>query len=457
MAAALLTMTVAASAQNLSSAYFTQDYKYRHAMNPAMGNDQNYIAIPVLGNLNIQTQANFGIRDVLFQNPATGKYDRTFMHPAVSVSEALDGLSTGKNKLIGDIGITILSAGFKGWGGYNTIELNSKTQFGVSLPYELFRFAKNLNNDVYDIGDIDVRAQSYVELAFGHSRQITEDLRVGAKVKLLFGAARADVALRDMRAEMPAGADRWIISGNAKADVMMKGFTFKSNHKEYELRNGGYDYVNDVDVSGAGVGGFGLAVDLGATYKVMDGLTVSAALTDLGFIGWSNDIQAVNRSGAFEFDGFQDISVKEERDPNTFKHNTKNYTDQVADFIHVTDQGDQGSVTKGIAATLRLGGEYQLPMYDKLSFGLLFQQRINGPFSLTEGRLSANWVPLKWLDGGVNVAVNNYAASTGWVLNIHPKAINFFLGMDHILGKQTKEGIPLSSNASVNVGMNVTF
>ena len=45
----------------------------------------------------------------------------------------------------------------------------------------------------------------------------------------------------------------------------------------------------------------------------------------------------------------------------------------------------------------------------------------------------------------------------GWVINIHPKAYNFFIGMDHILGKMSKEAIPLSSNASIAVGMNITW
>lgn len=43
------------------------------------------------------------------------------------------------------------------------------------------------------------------------------------------------------------------------------------------------------------------------------------------------------------------------------------------------------------------------------------------------------------------------------MLNAHPKGFNVFLGMDHLLGKTSKEFIPLSSNASVNVGFNVTF
>ena len=76
----------------------------------------------------------------------------------------------------------------------------------------------------------------------------------------------------------------------------------------------------------------------------------------------------------------------------------------------------------------------------------------------TEGRISANYTPLKWLDGGVNFAVNSFAASMGWVLNIHPKGYNFFIGMDHILGKTTKGVcVPLSSNAHVALGMNITW
>ena len=49
------------------------------------------------------------------------------------------------------------------------------------------------------------------------------------------------------------------------------------------------------------------------------------------------------------------------------------------------------------------------------------------------------------------------ALCMGWVLNIHPKGYNLFIGMDHLLGKMSKECIPLSSNASVAVGMNITW
>ena len=399
------------------------------------------------------------MKDVLFDNPRPqgNKTLTTFMNPYLSDGDALGGLSKGNNRVAGDVAITILSAGFKGFGGYNTIELNAKARFGVSLPYELFAFARNIGNQSYDIGDINAQALGYAELAFGHSRDINEKLRVGAKMKLLFGAGRADLKMTDVRAEL-ADNNMWTISGQAQADLSLKGAKLKSKMKNYkDDARGQYETVDKIDVDGGGLGGFGLAFDLGAVYKLNDDWTFSAALLDLGFISWSNDVQARNAASQFQFEGFHDISVKESRDPNTFKKQGNDYRDQLTDFANLQDQGDKGGRTTGIGATMNLAAEYTLPAYRKITFGALSSTRINGPYSWTEGRLSANWNPLKWLDGGMSFAVNSFTASMGWVVNIHPKGYNFFIGMDHILGKTSKQMVPLSSNASVALGMNVTW
>ncbi len=442
--------------QTLNSAYFTEDQKYRHTLNPAFGNDQNYIAIPALGNMNIGIQGNFGYQDIVMKNPiAGGKKMTTFMNPYISVEEALDGFKDN-NRVAGNVSLAILSAGFKGFGGYNTVELNVRTSFGVAAPFGLFEFAKNTGNQSYDIGDVSASAIGYAELAFGHSHQINDKLRVGGKLKFLFGGARADVKLKNLKADL-SSEDKWIVSGEGEADVSMKGFTYKSETKEYNNEEKGtYEYVNDVDVDGAGLGGFGMAVDLGGVYKINDDWTVSAALLDLGFIKWSNDMRAVNRSKTFEFEGFRDISVNSDFG-ESFDDKVDNYGDQLADFANLTDEGDRGGRTTGIGATMVFGGEYTLPAYRKLKFGALSTTRFNGDFSWTEGRISANYAPLKWLNGGVNLAVSSFTTSLGWVLNIHPKGYNFFIGMDHILGKTSKEMIPLSSNASIALGMNITW
>ena len=129
----------------------------------------------------------------------------------------------------------------------------------------------------------------------------------------------------------------------------------------------------------------------------------------------------------------------------------------MADCANLTDEGDKGGRTTGIGATANIGVEYKLPVYRPMTFGFLSTTRINGDYSWTEGRLSANWTPLRWLDGGVNFAVSSFTTSMGWIVNIHPAGFNFFIGMDHLLGKMSKEYIPLSSNANISFGMSVAW
>lgn len=466
LAAALLSAAGSMAAQGLNSAYFTGDYKFRHNLNPAYGNEQGYVSLPAFGNLNVRTQGNFGLGDVLFDNPRYGidsdKKKTTFMNPYISTSDALAGFSKGNNRINADVDLTVLSVGFKGFGGYNTISVDARTNMGMTLPYDLFEFAKNTGNSSYVLDDIGVHAQSFVQVALGHSRQIDKKLRVGAKLKLLLGVARADAQITNLRADLSA-PEKWTMSGSAVADVLMKGFSFKEERKDYkEDGKGGYDRVNDMDVDGPGVGGFGMAVDLGAVYKINDDWTVSAALVDLGFISWNNDMRAVNRQSTFEFGGFHDIAAKDktpdgDRKDNALSAQSDKYADQIADFANLTVDGDQGSRTTGIGATLNLGCEYVFPLYRKLTFGALSSTRVNGKYTWTEGRLSANVAPLSWIDGGVSFAVNSFTASCGWVVNIHPKGFNVFMGMDYLIGKMSKECIPLSSNASVNLGFNITF
>ncbi len=450
----------AASAQELNSAYFTEGYSFRHDLNPAYGNERNYVSIPALGNIQVKTLGNFGYKSLVLDNPMypseSGKSKTSFLNPYISTDKALEGFNKGKNRIAGDVKITLLSAGFKAFNGYNTVELNARTSFGANLPYTLFEFAKNTGNQTYHIGDIQSNAQAFAELAFGHSRQVNEKLRVGGKVKLLFGIGRADVKISDFKADL-ASANQWVLSGKAQANVSMKNFKYLEKEKEYhDTSLGKYSYVNDIDMDGAGLNGMGVAFDLGAVYKINEDWTVSAAVLDLGFINWKNNHQATNKKDQFLFKGFHDTSISSDQG-NTADDQLDNYEDQIAQFINVSDDGDQGKRLTGIGATVNVGCEYVFPLYRKLKFGALSSTRINGTYTWTEGRLSANVAPLKWIDSGISVGVNNYTTSFGWIVNFHPKFANIFIGMDHLLGKTSKEMIPLSSNASLNIGFNVTW
>ncbi len=460
LAAVAMTTAITAHAQTFNSGYFTDGFIYQHEVNPAFGNERGYVALPVLGNFNMKVQGNFGVGSVLMDNPmypnTSNKRLTTFMNPYIDTATALSGFNTESNKLQFDIPLNIVSVGFKGFGGYNTIGLSLRTSMGMSLPYELFEFARNIGNKTYQMDQIDLSAQSFAQLAFGHSRQINERLRVGAKVKFLVGAARADLKISDLTADLAAD-NQWRITAKAEGNVSMKGIRFITTTEEYNNPNNGtYETIDDVEVDGAGIGGFGMAFDLGAEYKINDDWRVSAAVLDLGFINWSNNVKLVNDKNEFIFKGFQDISVNEDRDPdNTLDAKADDYADQLLDFANLSEQGNQGGRMAGIGATINAAVEYNLPVYRPLTFGFLSTTRLNGDYSWTEGRLSVNYAPLKWIDGNVNVAVNTFGTSAGWLLNIHPRGFNFFIGMDHILGDVAKQGIPLDSKASLILGFNI--
>ena len=52
-------------------------------------------------------------------------------NPYIADGEALKGFASGNNRINADVDITLLSAGFKAWGGYNTISLDARTNVGL--------------------------------------------------------------------------------------------------------------------------------------------------------------------------------------------------------------------------------------------------------------------------------------------------------------------------------------
>lgn len=446
--AAMILLPTALRAQDLSSGYFVEDYTYRYQMNPAFGNSQNFISMPALGNLNVGLHGNLGISDVLYN--VDGK-TTTFMNPKLSSDEVLKNINDVNR--IGTLDkIGILSAGFKAFGGYNTVSINAVADVSVKVPGEMFNLLKNgVANKTYDLGDLRASGVAYGEIAFGHSRQVMKGLRVGATLKFMLGGGYMDAHMRN--ANLVLGENEWTVTTDADLRSSVKGLTYKTKVNDRT----GHRYVNGIDVDGTGLNGFGMALDLGAVYETpVKGLTVSLALLDLGFISWNNDMLATtNGEKTFTTDKY--TFNADDDAPNSFSKEWDRLRDDFSAIYELDDMGDQGGRTSMPHATLNIGVQYALPMYNKLTFGLLNITRLAGDFTTTDFRLSANIAPCRIFSGGVNLGVGTFGASFGWVANLHLTGFNFFLGMDRVPGKLCKQGVPLSSNAQVTMGINFPF
>ena len=97
-ALAMVLVPAGAIAQNLESGFFTDGYLYRHEMNPAIENSRNYVAMPLLGNINMGMSGNIGIRDVLFNR---GGKTVLYTNPQVNATEFMNGISNRNRSLSG--------------------------------------------------------------------------------------------------------------------------------------------------------------------------------------------------------------------------------------------------------------------------------------------------------------------------------------------------------------------
>ena len=445
-----------ASAQNLSSAYFLDGYAQGHELNPAKEYDRKgYFGFP-LSNLNIGIKGNIGVKDVLHKNP-NGSGLVTFLHPDISVDEAMSGFKNN-NKMLSDMRIDVINVGFHAFKGYNTINVGVRSNFGFNAPYEIFELAKNLSNKDYDISDFGATAMAWGEIGLGHSHQINKAWRIGGKFKLLIGGAYAKLKMDNLSLNLQ-DPNQWTATANATVEAGVKGFTW--GETETKVDNSGRPYeridFDNMDIKNPGINGFGAAFDLGFEWDLeqqfnVKGLKVSASILDLGFIKWKDVAIARNNGDPFTFDGFNDIKVKDGSGTKIDDQIDK-LGDDLEDLYRLQDDGMKSKSTP-LGATLNVAVEYALPSYRHLKFGFLSTTRIQGVYSWNEERLAVTVSPAKMFEVSANAGVGTLGANVGWIINFHPRGFNLFFGSDHCIGKFSKQGVPLRSNYDFCMGIN---
>lgn len=443
MAAVIAMLPVCASAQNLQSGYFDDNYLYRFQSNPAFGNEgHGFVALPGLGNLNVGTSGTIGVENIFYN--VNGK-TTTLLNPGVSASEVLDGLKD-KNRLGINMRETVLAFGFSGLGGYNTFSISARADMGFSLPKDIFRLAKEgLENTTYDLSHLNARGAGWAEIALGHSHKINDRLRIGASLKLLAGVASVQTNVNT--ASLQLREDTWVAGVDAELQTSLKNIRYKTKYNEDTRRN----YVNGIEIEDfSPISGYGMAVDLGAVYRLNDDWEFSASLLDLGFISWDNNHVASTN-------GLQQV-VTDDYSFNVDNNDSwDKFKDNLTMLYQLEDLGDTGSRMSGIGATMNIAAQYTLPVYRRAKFGLLSTTRFNGPFTWTDFRLSANIEPVNCLSAGVNLGMGTFGPSFGWIVNLKAPGFNLFVATDHTPCKLAKPGVPLNSNADFNFGINFPF
>ena len=314
------------TAQQLRTAYFMDKATLRTSMNPALRPARGFISIPAAGSISATYASNgVALGDLLYQKD--GRLV-TFMDPSVPAESFLRGLKTN-NQLNADIAAEIVSAGWFSGSGFWTIGIGVKGTVSGNVPKSLFEFMKygsGPDGTTYDIEKLHVYTDSYVDVSIGYSRPLNDRWTIGGKYKFLVGAGNADIHFTNLHAVM--NGDSWRITSQGRMSASVQGL-----RPTLAADRNGREYIDGFDFRSPGAAGYGSAIDLGATYKILDNLTVSGAVIDLGFIRWSKH-STVNGAaqGEFDFDGF-DLPIGNDRPDNPIGDQMDDLTDNLQELF----------------------------------------------------------------------------------------------------------------------------
>lgn len=419
----------AMQAQYLRSSYFMDGSNTRMKLNPALQPRRGYVNLPVIGSLTAEVSTNsLGIQDVIDVFDSDGEfynndnfYNRLKMMNEVNVSVNTD----------------VISFGFYKGKGFWSFNVGARVDVDATIPKEMFRYLRTINStdfswgtqDNFAISNEQLRLNSYIEVGAGYSRTINDRLTIGGKAKLLLGAGNLNLKINQLHISGKSMGDdsEFELQSDAYLEASAKGL-------ELEEENG---YITDLDYKNFGISGYGAGIDLGASYRVIKNLTVSAAILDLGFISWgksSTQIAESNRNLAID---------------------KNNYSDEVLDFdLYGLQKKENKSRTTSLSPTLVLGGEYGL-LNDKLGLGLLSTTRFGQLKTYSELTFSANYRPNTLINASLSYSMIQGGETFGIAFKVGPlmlgtdymyfgnnsKHVNAFIGLSIPLGKQKKNSI----------------
>ena len=169
----------------------------RNDLNPAFIPTQSfYVNLPIISGISFTAGDNsFTLNDLLL--PYNGKTITAF-HPDANPDAFLNSLQSTTNMTFQNR-INIFGFGFKIKQNYFTFGMSERTSSNVNVPKDLLSLLlkgtpDTINTNHFNLKTLGINESAYLETAFGYARQVTDQLSVGAKVKLLFGQAHADAS-----------------------------------------------------------------------------------------------------------------------------------------------------------------------------------------------------------------------------------------------------------------------
>ena len=409
-----------AKAQASLSLYYMDNIPQTALLNPARQPRCNmYIALP-----NVTFRAESNVKESELFQKVDGEW-HSFIDKAFDYNKLNKRFKNGA-RLNSQISTNILQVGFHGKEGTLSVGLAERIDMCATLPSAFITMLDKGFPDGTRLNFSNMRLNMnvYRELSLGYSINATEQLVVGSRFKLLSGFATLKTDIE--RFEVISGREQWTFDVNSSVSM---SYPLKIN----SAADGTFaiDSIEMKDLSGSewlskslGFQNPGIAIDFGAEYTFNKNFKVSAAVTDLGVILWTNDMNTIHSKSSYTFTGV-DMDLDDFLSEGTdFGKMISEVTDSVKTALTNTVSHDK--FTTGPRPNLYIGGEYTLS--HNMSIGFVSQTTFWKGSISQNFNLSANFKPYNFasLMTGLNLDVKGCCtADFGFSLNIGP--IQYFL------------------------------
>lgn len=277
-----------------------------------------------------------------------------------------------------------------------------------------------------------LESTSYAEIGWGAAYTVNKKLTVGAKVKMLKGVASATT----QRAKFDLAFTDATITATGDLDVRTSGI-HNFDDDDYEISDNWNDYTKNN----------GFAFDLGATYKVMDRLTVGASLIDIGGITWKNDLYGYQLDPSRAKYTFEGIDLNQ-----LLNGDNGDYFDSISDSLEQNFKVTEGRIGRyrtPLPAKIYLSGAYELRRYFTVG-ALLFAEKYKGRF-VPGFTASLNKEFGKWLGASLSYTMtNNSFNNIGAGLSLNLAPVQFYVVGDNLL----RAPIALMKDSNLNSFVN---
>jgi hypothetical protein len=460
----LLTMfSTILSAQNSQVLYY-MNLPQNHLLNPAMRPSNSfYLGLPSI-NLNINN--NLVSFSDLFINSSTSDSVLTFLDPRFKITDFLDKV-LDKNSIEPEFTLQLFGLGFSvGKGAYVFLDINERFSGNIVIPGDIFKLGLTGNGgfqgNQIDLSSFRADVKYYREVGLGFSKSFTNKLRIGVKGKLLFGIASASIDnnsfgitvsdnyTHTLDADLVANVS---LPLNVTRDASHNISKVEFNDSRFDTKSGIIDFVT-------GKKNMGFGFDIGATYDITSKFVVSAAITDLGYIKWKQDVINFQIKSQYEFNGLDMIDVL--NGTKTFDELGKAELDTLKDSFKVTDSSN--SFTTYLPVGVSLGANYKLTK--RFSVGVLSYSRFIGKQLKEAVTLSGNLNLGNAFSTTLTYTIANHRYDNlGAGIAFRPGIFQFYMLVDRIPVmwnniKFDSSSIPLPTSLNtinLRIGMNLAF